>query len=211
MDTSGRSTLVDTFSLKISKDSLDAPVKYAAEDSAVVLIKEKKYCFTGKQKPNTKTLPLRRRKWNWTSKRRWLRLSMQKTALAIVTETAHFKSGDNEFTSDTIRYNFKTQIGLTKNTYTQQGEFLVIGHVAKKVNDNVTFIKKARFTTCMLDDPHFAFVTPQMKVINKKLAVSGPAHLEFEGVPVPVYLPFGFYPLSQGRHSGIPATAVRSL
>lgn len=41
-----------------------------------------------------------------------------------------------------------------------------------------------------------------MKVINKKLAVSGPAHLEFEGVTVPVYLPFGFYPISQGRHSG---------
>src|SRR5262245_48789063 len=33
---------VDTFSLKISKDSLDAPVKYEAADSAVVLIKDKK-------------------------------------------------------------------------------------------------------------------------------------------------------------------------
>ena len=41
-----------------------------------------------------------------------------------------------------------------------------------------------------------------MKLINKKLAVSGPVHPEFEGVPVPIYLPFGFFPLSQGRHSG---------
>ena len=104
---------------------------------------------------------------------------------------------------DTIRYNFKTQIGITKNTYTQQGEFLVIGDVAKKVNENTTFIKRARFTTCLLDDPHFDFVTPKMKVINQKLAVSGPAHLEFEGVPIPIYVPFGIYPLSQGRHSGL--------
>ena len=40
-DTSAREK-IDTFTLKLSKDSLDAPVKYAAEDSAVVLVKEKK-------------------------------------------------------------------------------------------------------------------------------------------------------------------------
>jgi hypothetical protein len=117
-------------------------------------------------------------------------------------ETAHFKSGNDEFTSDSLMYNFKTQIGLTKNTYTMQGEFGVISDLAKKVSENVTFVKRARFTTCLLDDPHFDFVTPKMKVINKKLAVSGPTHLEFEGVPIPIYLPFGFFPLSQGRHSG---------
>lgn len=55
-----------------------------------------------------------------------------KDSTGTVTETAHFKSGESEFTSDTIRYNFKTQVGLTKNTYTQQGEFLVIGEVAKR-------------------------------------------------------------------------------
>lgn len=77
------------------------------------------------------------------------------------------------------------------------------GDIAKKVSEDVTFIKRARFSTCMLDDPHFSIVTPKMKVVNKKLAVSGPAHMEFEGVPVPIWLPFGFYPLSQGRHSGL--------
>src|SRR5688572_29771421 len=48
-----RDTLVertDTFSLKISKDSLDAPLKYAAQDSAVVLIQEKKIILYGKTK-----------------------------------------------------------------------------------------------------------------------------------------------------------------
>ena len=42
-----------------------------------------------------------------------------------------------------------------------------------------------------------------MKFISQKLAVSGPIHPEFEGVPVPIYLPFGFFPIAQGRHSGI--------
>src|SRR5688572_24159421 len=43
-------TRVDTFSLKISKDSLDAPLKYAAEDSVVVLIRDKKILMYGKTK-----------------------------------------------------------------------------------------------------------------------------------------------------------------
>ena len=35
------------------------------------------------------------------------------------------------------------------------------------------------------------------------MAFTGPVHPEFEGVPVPIVLPFGIYPLSQGRHSGL--------
>ncbi len=66
---------------------------------------------------------------------------------------------------------------------------------------------RSRFTTCNLDTPHFAFIAKKMKLINNKLAVSGPAHPEFEGVPIPIYVPFGIYPLNRGRHSGLlPAT-----
>jgi LPS-assembly protein len=193
---------VDTFSLKISKDSLDAPLKYAAQDSAVVLVQDKKILLYGKTKTDYKDITLTAPKVEVDQQTQIVTAVNRKDSSGEVLETAHFKSGESEFTSDTIRYNFKSQIGLTKNTYTEEGEFLVIGDVAKKVSENVTFIKRARFTTCQLDDPHFAIVTPKMKVVNKKLAVSGPAHLEFEGVPIPIYLPFGFYPLSQGRHSG---------
>ncbi|MFM2138542.1 MAG: hypothetical protein RJA57_849 [Bacteroidota bacterium] len=201
-DTSGTREKVDTFSLRLSSDSLDAPVKYQADDSAVVLIKARKVLLYGKTRTDYKDITLTAPKVELDQGTQVVLAVNSKDSTGAVTETAHFKGGENEFTSDTIRYNFRTQVGLTRNTYTQQGEFLMIGQEAKKVNEDVTFIKRARFTTCMLDEPHFAFVTPKMKVVNKKLAVSGPAHIEFEGVPVPVYLPFGFYPLSQGRHSG---------
>lgn len=202
-DTSGKKEKIDSFSLKISKDSLDAPLKYAAEDSAVVRIKDKKILLYGKTKTDYKDITLTAPKVEVDQQTQIVTAVNRKDSSGEVIETAHFKSGESEFTSDTIRYNFKTQIGLTKNTYTQDGEIIVHGEEAKKVNANTTFIKKARFSTCNLDDPHFAFVTPKMKVINKKLAVSGPAHPEFEGVSIPIFLPFGFYPLSQGRHSGL--------
>lgn len=193
---------IDTFSLKISKDSLDAPLNYAAEDSVVVLIQDKKIILYGKTKTVYKDITLTAPRVELDQQTQVVTAVNRKDSTGEVLETAHFKSGDNEFTSDTIRYNFRTEVGLTKNTYTEQGEFLVISDDAKKVNENVTFIKRARFTTCLLDEPHFDFVTPRMKVVNKKLAVSGATHLEFEGVPIPIYLPFGFFPLSQGRHSG---------
>ncbi|MDZ4795368.1 MAG: putative LPS assembly protein LptD [Bacteroidota bacterium] len=194
---------VDTFTLKISKDSLEAPLKYAADDSAVVLIAEKKIILYGKTKTEYKDIILTAPKVEVDQQTQIVTAVNSKDSNGVVIETAHFKSGDNEFTSDTIRYNFKTQVGLTKNTYTMQGEFLFIAQESKKVNENTTFAKGVVFTTCLLDDPHFGIKTNKMKIINQKLAVSGPAHLEFEGVPIPIYVPFGFYPLSQGRHSGL--------
>ena len=193
---------VDTFSLRLSKDSLDAPVKYSAEDSAVVLVKQKKILLYGKTKTEYKDIILTAPRVELDQQTQILTAYNRKDSAGQVIEVAHFKQGENEFSSDTIRYSFKTQVGLTKNTTSQQGEFFVQTETAKKVDANTTFMRKARFTTCNLDEPHFAFVTGKMKVVNQKVAVSGPAHPEFEGVPVPVYLPFGFYPLSQGRHSG---------
>jgi len=192
----------DTFNLKLSKDSLEAPLKYTAEDSVVVMIKYKKIYLYGKTKTEYTDITLTAPKVEMDQNTQVVTAYNRKDSTGKVLETAKFKQGENEFSSDTIRYNFKTQVGLTKNTMIPQGEILILGESIKKVNENTSFIKRARFTTCMLDDPHFAFVTPKMKVINQKLAISGPAHPEFEGVPVPIYLPFGFYPLGQGRHPG---------
>jgi lipopolysaccharide assembly outer membrane protein LptD (OstA) len=193
----------DTFNLKLSKDSLEAPLKYTAEDSVVVMIKSKKIYLYGKTKTEYTDITLTAPKVEMDQNTQVVTAYNEKDSTGKILENAKFKQGENEFSSDTIRYNFKTQVGLTRNTIIPQGEIIILGNTIKKVNENTSFIKGARFTTCMLDDPHFAFTTPKMKVINQKLAISGPAHPEFEGVPVPIYLPFGFYPLSQGRHSGM--------
>lgn len=68
----------------------------------------------------------------------------------------------------------------------------------KKVTQDQAYAWKARFTTCNLDDPHFAFRTNRLKIITDKIGVSGPAFPEFEGVPFPIGIPFGIFPLSRG-------------
>lgn len=202
-DTTSPLQKIDSFHLKLSKDSLDAPVKYEAEDSVVVLIQDKRFILYGKTKTEYKSTVLTAPKVDLNQQTQIVTAVNKKDSTGTAIEDAHFKDGENEFSSDTIWYNFKSQKGITKNTITQQGELFIHGQNIKKENDSVIYIRKGMFTTCNLDDPHFAFMTNKLKVVNKKLAVSGPAHPEFEGVPIPIYIPFGFYPLSQGRHSGL--------
>ncbi len=108
-----------------------------------------------------------------------------------------------ETISDSIFFNLKTQRGLTKNTYYKEGEMFVNAEIIKKISKDVAYGYRARFTTCNLDTPHFDIRAKKLKVINNKIAVSGPAFPEFEGVPMPVGIPFGIYPLYRGRHSGV--------
>jgi len=201
-DTSGLPG-ADTFSLRISKDTLDAPITYQAEDSAVILVPEKKIVLYGKTQTKYKEANLYAPQVEIDQTRNTLTATGSKDSLGETVTRARFQESSDNFESDTIIYNFKSQKGYTRNTFTQQNEMFIQGQTIKKVNASTVFVKSGRFTTCDLDEPHFAFRANKLKIINNRVAVSGPMHPEFEGVPVPVYLPFGYYPLSRGRHSGL--------
>jgi hypothetical protein len=193
---------IDTFSFKVSKDSLDAPVKYEAEDSAVIVVGDKKIYLYGKTKTDYKDISLRAPQVEIDQQTQIMTAVNRRDSTGEIIERAHFKQGDNEFESDTIRFNFKTQKGLTKNTYTNQNGIFFKSEYSKKVSASTLYAKNGVMTTCDLDDPHFGFHYNRIKVINSKLAVSGAIYPEFEGVPIPIPLPFGIFPLTRGRHSG---------
>ncbi len=193
---------VDTFDLKLSKDSLEAPVDYEAEDSVVILVKDKKVILYGKAKTNYKDIELKAPKMELDQETQILTAVKSVDSTGELIERAHFSQAENKFQSDTIRFNFKTQKGLTKNTYTMQGEMVMISQYAKRIGD-VVYSRRGTISTCNLDDPHFGFRYDKIKIVNNKVAITGPVHPEFEGVPIPIYLPFGFFPISSKRHSGI--------
>ena len=193
----------DTFSLKVSKE-LTSPINYEAQDSMVVNAKLGNMILYGKESKitysdNELTAP----KIEYDQKRSEISAVIVKDSSGKVISFPNFKQGEFTSKSDTIRFNMKTGKGMTKGTYTQQGEMYVYGEKIKKVSPEVFYAFKTRFTTCNLDTPHFAFVSREAKFVNKKWAYSGPVHPEFEGVPLPIYLPFGIYPLNMGRHSGV--------
>lgn len=202
LDTTKPSQKIDTFAFKVSKDSLDAPVMYQAEDSAVVMIREKKILLYGKTKTDYKDITLTAPRVEIDQQTQILTAYNRLDSLGDIIERANFKQGESAFQSDTIRFNFKTQKGLTRNTYTSSGDLFVKAQFAKKVTPTTMYARNGVLTTCDYDDPHFGFHYNKIKVINNKVGVTGPIHPEFEGVPVPIYLPFGIFPLSKGRHSG---------
>lgn len=194
----------DTFGFKIGKGALDVPVDYHADDSMVMSVPNKNIILYGKKSTvdyDNNNLEAPHIEYNQSTN--LVKAHLTKDSVGKVVSYANFKQGDMSTKSDSIIFNMKTGRGLTKGTYTVQGEMYVYGETIKRVNENVFYAQRGRFTTCNLDTPHFAFVSDKIKFINKKMAFTGPVHPEFEGVPVPIILPFGIYPLTQGRHSGL--------
>jgi len=203
-------TVVKEFSLdsvKMSKDSLDAPISYSASDSGVLIIPTKQFFLYSKAHIEYQDIQLDAGHIQYDQNTQTiLAYGARDTGNNPLDKPTLVQAGSKSI-SDTIIYNTKTKKGLTKNTfYTEGTDIYVNTKIAKTINvngENVVYAYRNLFTTCNLDTPHFAFRTKKMKLITNKLAVSGPAHPEFEGVPVPIYLPFGLYPMKRGRHSGI--------
>ena len=115
-----------------------------------------------------------------------------------------FKDKSGEYESKTMRYNFKTERGYITDVVTQQGEGYLTGGKTKKMEDNTYFMENGRYTTC--DDhehPHFYMQLTKAKVVPKKNVVSGPAYMVLCDVPLPLAVPFGYFPFSSKYSSGI--------
>ncbi|MEP6512949.1 MAG: putative LPS assembly protein LptD [Parafilimonas sp.] len=199
---SGRITSIDT--LQFSGDSLDAPITYSAEDSGVLIIPEKQFILYGKAKADYKDMSLDAATINYSQQSQLIKAyGGTDTSAGSPLNKAKITQAGAETISDSISFNLKNQRGITKNTYYKEGEIFVNAETVKKVTTDVAYVYRARFTTCNLDTPHFDFRARKLKMINNKIAVSGPAFPEFEGVPMPIGIPFGIYPLNRGRHSGL--------
>lgn len=194
----------DTFLFKIAKGALDVPVEYHADDSMVMSVPNKNIILYGKKsKVNYDGNNLEAPHIEYNQSTNLIKAHLTKDSSGKVISYVDFNQADMTTQSDSISFDMKTGKGITKGTYTVQGEMYVYAQTIKRVNESVFYAQRGRFTTCNLDTPHFAFVSEKIKFINKKMAFTGPVHPEFEGVPVPIILPFGIYPLTQGRHSGL--------
>lgn len=115
-----------------------------------------------------------------------------------------FDDNGTQYESKTMRYNFKTEKGYITDVITQQGEGYLTGGLSKKVDDNTIYIQNGRYTTCdKHEDPHFYFQLTKAKVRPKKDIVTGPAYMVLAGLPLPLAVPFGYFPFSEKYSSGI--------
>ena len=116
----------------------------------------------------------------------------------------HFKDGGQEFDSKELRYNFETRKGFVKEIITQEGEGYLQGKLTKKQSDSVYCVKNGWYTTCdEHDHPHFYFRMSKAKMIKDKKVFAGFTNLVLEDVPLPLFLPFAYFPITKKGTSGI--------
>ena len=183
---------------------LEAPVAYSSNDSLVMLGDGTAFLH-GKSKVEYKTMQL---------DAEFIRVrSDSSTIFAVgVYDTLSqewigkpvFKDGKDSYESGEITYNIKTQKGYIRNVVTEQGEGYVIADKTKKVAENEMMMAGGKYTTC--DDhehPHFYLSMTKAKVKPGEYIATGPAYLVVGDVPLPLAVPFAFFPFSRTYSSGL--------
>ena len=184
------------------KEPLDAPVIYEASDS-IVFTKEGYAHLYGEGKVNYQNIEL-------TSAVITMNMDSSTVYAMGVTDTAGvetgspiFKDGETPYESKIMRYNFKTKKGFINSIVTQQGEGYVTSEEGKKGANDEIYMRHGKYTTCdNHEHPHFYLKLSMAKVRPKKNVVFGPAQLVVEDVPLPIAVPFGFFPFNSSYSSG---------
>jgi len=120
-----------------------------------------------------------------------------------MTQKPIFVEAGKTYRADEMRYNFETGKARINKVITQEGEGFLHGEKVKKTGGAAFFVKNAAYTTCSHEHPHFRIRTPKAKVIPGEKVVTQFAFLELFDIPTPLMLPFGFFPTTDKRKSGI--------
>jgi hypothetical protein len=203
-------SVIDTINL--SSDALEARVEYQARDSMISDISGQRLYLYGDASVKYQDLSLQAA---------YIMLDLEKSevlaqymldSLGKKIGVPAFSQGEQNFTAYRMRYNFESGKGKVFDITTNQNDVVVKGRELKFITEQgeqdtaksyIFYDKNAIFTTCTADDPHFGVRSGKQKVINDKLIVVGPSNLEIMGVPTPVVLPFGFFPMTKGRRTGL--------
>lgn len=186
------------------KNQLDAPVTYEASDSAVYEAGTRYAYLYGNGKINYQNIELNADRISTNMD------TLTVVAQGTVNDTTKqvkgkpvFKQGSDTYQSDSMAYNFKTRKAFITNVTTQEGEGFLISQGTKKDSNNVMYMEGGKYTTCDAPHPHFYLQLSRAKVRPGKNIVFGPAWLVVEDVPLPLVIPFGFFPFNKKYSSGL--------
>ena len=110
--------------------------------------------------------------------------------------------GQDKYESDTMAFNFKTKKGFIYNVYTEQEDGYLSSQHSKRDSSGVLYLEHGRYTTCDQPHPDFYIALSRAKVRPGKDVVFGPAYLVVADVPLPLAIPYGFFPFTKSYSSG---------
>ncbi|MEP7269117.1 MAG: putative LPS assembly protein LptD [Saprospiraceae bacterium] len=204
-------TIKDSLDILISPDAPEADVVYSSKDSSYLDAQEKMFYLFGDAVVKYQSYELKAAK---------IRLDMNSNIAYAegVLDTngkliglPHFSDGTQEFDAVKMRYNFRTRKGIIDEAVTKYTDLFIRGTKTKFIGGDpkdttqhdIIYNRNAIITSCNAEQPHFGIRSTKQKFVKDKMVIIGPSNLEIMGVPTPLWLPFGFFPVSETRSAGL--------
>lgn len=196
----------DTLKVKKTpkKDNLKSKVEYMAKDSMRFDIKDQKVFLFEEADIKYEDIDLKSGYVEIDFPMKTVHATGIKDSTGKEIQVPEFTQAAQKFKSKVMTYNYDTKRGYIQNVFTKQDEGYLHGTIVKKMENDITYLKDGWYTTCDREnDPHYEFKFGRAKVIPGKKVITGPAYLVVANVPVPLGIPFGYFPSKVGRRSGI--------
>ena len=195
----------DSLDLKKNKKKavLDARIDYSAEDSLTFFLDSKDVFLYNKAKIDYDKMKLESGFMTVNFDTKTLFAEGVKDSTDTIAQAPIFKEGNAEYKSKELKYNFDTKQGLISNVFTKESDGYLHGEKVKKKDDRTMYISSGMFTTCDNEDhPHFGISFSKAKAITDDKIVTGPAWFSLMEIPLPVGIPFAYFPFTDGKKSG---------
>ncbi len=114
--------------------------------------------------------------------------------------------GEENFKAKELKYNLRKGKGIILQSYRKQNDLYIRSEKTKVIehdHQRILYNANGIITTCSYPHPHFGIRSRKQKLILNKIAVIGPSNIEIGGIPTPLWLPFGFFPIKSGRTTGL--------
>ena len=189
---------------RAGSNGIESPVRYSATDSLVYIAGTKSAHLYGSSDVEYQNISVK-------SEKIYMSLDnslVYATGVADSTEkkglrgVPKVKWGQDEYELDTLRFNFKSKVGVIRNVYTEQEDGFLRSQKAKRDNEGNLYLQRGTYTTCDLEHPDFYIALSRAKVRPGKDVVFGPAYLVVADVPLPLAIPYGFFPFTKNYSSG---------
>ncbi len=181
---------------------VDAPVNFSAVDSMVYRASDKLAFLYGNSRVDYQNMNLSSADITMSMDSSLVHATGARDTSGVLQGRPVFKMGETQYESDTIAFNFKTKKGFINNVYTEQQDGYLTSQHSKRNDKGELFLEHGRYTTCDAEHPDFYIALSRAKVRPGKDVVFGPAYLVVADVPLPLAVPYGFFPFSKSYSSG---------